>query len=167
MSLFKLDSSYNDHLDFQLLQNGWANLYWQENILLSHLEWFKKENYKIVELDCANWTATNRLLYELGLLLDFPDYYGKNLDALNDCLSHIEINDSGTVVVFKHFQVVEKSFAHTLLDIFALNARRHLLFGKKLLMLVQVDDADYKIDLIGATPVLWNDAESLDTARGV
>lgn len=167
MSAFKPNVSNIDRLDFQILQNGWTNVYWQERILLTDLHWFEKENYKIVELDCTRWTASNRLLYELGLLLDFPDYYGKNLDALNDCLSNIEITDAGTVVVFKHFQTIEKSFAFTLLDIFALNARRHLLFGKKLLTLVQVDDPTYHMEPIGATSVLWNNAEGLDAARGV
>ena len=89
------------------------------------------------------------------------------MDAFNDCLSDIEINDNGTIVVFRHFQLIENKFAHTLLDIFADNSRRNILFGKKLLTLVQVDNPNYQINPIGSTPVLWNGAERLNSKRGL
>src|SRR5678809_1679452 len=88
-------------------------------------------------------------------------YYGENLDALNDCLSDIEINEPGLVIVFRHFQIVDKDIAHSLLDIFARNSRLHNLFGKRLLTLVQVDNPNYQIDPVGSSSVLWNGAESV------
>lgn len=67
---------------------------------------------------------------DLRKKLDFPDYYGENFNALNDCLSDIEIKGSGVVIVFRNFQNLDKFIAHTLLDIFALNSRQHILFEK-------------------------------------
>ena len=38
---------------------------------------------------------------ELKLSLNFPDYYGENLDALNDCLSEIESEHLIYVLTYK------------------------------------------------------------------
>ena len=38
---------------------------------------------------------------ELKSALDFPDYYGKNLDALNDCLSEIESDHLVYILTYK------------------------------------------------------------------
>lgn len=38
---------------------------------------------------------------ELKSALDFPDYYGKNLDALNDCLSEIESDHLIYILTYK------------------------------------------------------------------
>lgn len=38
---------------------------------------------------------------ELKSALDFPDYYGKNLDALNDCLSEIESDPLVYILTYK------------------------------------------------------------------
>ncbi len=167
MTAFKDNPEEWQRLDYQILQNGWTSLYWQQDILVLDIGWFKNEDFKIIEIDCINWTESNTFLIELGRLLDFPDYYGKNLDAFNDCLSDIEIDGKGTVVVFRHFDHIENKFAHTLLDIFADNSRRHILFGKKLLTLIQVDNPNYQIDPIGSSPVLWNGAEWLNSKRGL
>jgi hypothetical protein len=32
---------------------------------------------------------------DLAALLEFPDYYGRNLDALNDCLRDVAAADYG------------------------------------------------------------------------
>lgn len=55
--------------------------------------------------------------------------------------------------------------AYTLLDIFATNARRHILFGKRMILLAQVSDPDYQMEPIGGTPVTWNPKEWMDADR--
>ena len=67
---------------------------------------------------------------------------------------HIDGHDTGSVIVFKIFECVEKSYAHDLRDIFAANARSHMLFGKKLITLVQVSDPAFETGLVGATAVM-------------
>ena len=42
---------------------------------------------KTVYLDCANLTQRESAHAYLARTLDLPDYYGKNLDALYDCLT--------------------------------------------------------------------------------
>ena len=155
MAFFQDNPEDWKRLDCRILQNGWASLYWQQPALENDLNWFKEQNFEIVYFDCSQWRNTQILHNDFRTRFHFPDYYGENLNALNDCLSELEINDSGLVIVFYHFQSVKPKLAHTLLDIFANHSRRYMLVGKKLLTLVQVDNPKYRIDNIGSCPVLW------------
>lgn len=168
MAFFKNDNQRGDRLDWNILQNGWISLYWREELIVKDILWFRKENFKVVEMDCATW-ATKEVIHEdLKQHLNFPDYYGKNLDAFNDCLYSIDMDDTaGFVIVFRSFQHVEKSYGFQLLDILAGNSRGHMLFGKKLITLVQVDDPRFETEPVGAVPVLWNQAEWLNSSRGL
>jgi RNAse (barnase) inhibitor barstar len=159
MAVFKNRPEEWQRLDWQILQNGWTSLYWQQAVLEKDLNWFRKEKYRIVDFNCTNWTNPSLVHKDLKKQLEFPDYYGENLDALNDCLSDLEINETGTVIVFRHFQTIDTDFAHGILDIFARNSRLHNLFGNRLITLVQVDDPKYKIKPVGCSAVLWNGAE--------
>lgn len=44
---------------------------------------------KKVILDCEKLLQRKQANLYLAEMLDFPDYYGKNLDALYDCLTEI------------------------------------------------------------------------------
>lgn len=102
--------------------------------------------------------------------------FGQNLDAVNDCLSDVASGDYGrhpdaaglvvVLVAFDSFAALDRKTAQSLLDIFASQARRALLIGHRLICLVQSNDPGLRFDPVGATPVLWNDAESNDSQRG-
>jgi len=167
MAAFENKPDEWQRLDWQILQNGWISLYYQTSVLDNDLNWFKTENYKIADFDCTKWTDENILHIDIKKKLGFPDYYGENFNALNDCLSGLEVKEPGLVIVFRNFQNLDIGIAHDLLDIFALNSRQHMLFGEKLLTLVQVDNPNYQIDPVASSPVLWNGAEWLDSKRGL
>src|SRR5438046_10079897 len=104
MAIFQDNPDEWQRLDYRIFQNGWTSLYWQQNVLDTDIEWFRKEDFKIVDFDCSFWTDINNIHQDLKTKLNFPDYYGKNLDALNDCLSDLDISDRGFLIVFRHFQ---------------------------------------------------------------
>ncbi|MFH8735357.1 MULTISPECIES: barstar family protein [unclassified Streptomyces] len=107
--------------------------------------------------------------------MSFPDYYGQNLDALNDCLRDVESYEYGTtrdatglVIVFTsygRFARAEPRTAQIVLDILADRARSAALFGHRIMCLVHSNDPDISFEPVGAMPVQWNDAERLDSSR--
>ena len=165
MTIFRNSPDEWQRLDWAILQNGWTSLYWRNEILENDLDWFKKETYNIVDFNCKLWTDEIEMHRQLKQKLNFPDYYGENYDALNDCLSDLEILDEGLLITFRHLDSIDIKTIHILLDVFANNARRQLLFGKRIIILAQVDNPNFKIDPIGATPVMWNGQEWLDSTR--
>jgi hypothetical protein len=108
---------------------------------------------------------------ELASKLEFPDYYGKNLDALNDCLRDIAVPDSGgRVFVFNRYDVFTAKLpdvAWHLLDIIDGNAWLHLLFGGRLFALVQSDNPGIQFPPIGSRTAMWNPREWLSQNRGL
>jgi RNAse (barnase) inhibitor barstar len=107
----------------------------------------------------------------MATTLSFPDYYGMNLNAMNDCISDLEVPAEGGLVLvfsrFDSFSLRHRDVAQGVLDLLADNARRFLLFGRRLLVLVQSDDPRIAFEPVGATAVSWNPKEWLNTNRGL
>ena len=165
MAIFQNDPDVWKRLDWAILKNGWTSLYWNIAVLENDLTWLEREQYAIVGFDCSTWTSGKVMHQQLRQKLGFPDYYGENLAALNDCLSELEIRESGLVVVFRHLDSIDTNQIQLLLDSFAHASRWHLLFGNRLMVLAQVDNADFKAAPVGACSIMWNMSEWLDSDR--
>jgi RNAse (barnase) inhibitor barstar len=172
MAVFRSEDRVSPHrLDWRLLQNGPVALYVQPAVLAEDGAWLREHGYEVRILDCAAWRSVEDFHRAVAAELRFPGYYGHNLHALNDCLSDIEIPEEGGLVIeflrYDNFAAVSRDAAQAALDIIAINARRHLLFGRRLLALVQSDDPHIRFDPVGASPVTWNPREWTNASRGV
>ena len=146
-------------------------MYWQRRLLETDAQWLVDHAYRLYRFDCDRWSSDQRALVEMGIALEFPDYYGRNLDAFNDCLGDLEIPvDGGAGIVllrYDHFAMQSPVAAQAVLDIIADNARSFMLFGRRLVTLVQSDNPRLSFDAVGATPVMWNSSEWLNKNRGL
>jgi RNAse (barnase) inhibitor barstar len=164
--IFEDNNDSWQRLDFRIIQRGWISLYSNESILSTDINWFKKENYKIIEFECENWLEEILMFNEINRKLKFPEYFGYNYDALNDCLSDIIIENSGLVIVFRNIDSgLNIDTIHNILDTFVTNARLHFLFGKRMIILVQVSNSRINIKPVGSYPICWNDKEWLISDR--
>jgi len=102
-----------------------------------------KRGYQIARIDAAAPATEREFLGAIGAALDFPDYYGHNLDALNDCMRDV-VNQvygwrpgtAGLVIVFTGYQTAAARWPRTAqltLDIMARAARDADLAGRRLL----------------------------------
>lgn len=140
------DNVYDEQpLDFHRLQNGATTLYTTRTALENDLVWFRERQYEIgtVDLDGIG-TDVRRLHQRLAAALRFPDWYGHNLDALNDLLGHLDVPiESGRVIVLdslEHVHRVDKNLPPKLCSIFQRASYRRLLFGRRLLFFLVSDD---------------------------
>src|ERR1044072_5062261 len=152
-------------------QDGAVPLYFRPEFLAEDAVWLKAHLYRLDEFDCSSWDSVEAMHEAVAKGLEFPDYYGRNLDGLNDCLRDIEIPEaSGRVIVFHRYDLFASKFpreSYHLLDIIETNSRLHLLLGRRLLALVQSDDPTISFDSVGAHPVSWNRREWLNKRRGL
>lgn len=171
MATFSGNASDFERLDWRLLQNGAVALYFQRGVLHEDVVWLRAHAYEVVELDCLGWGDEKDMHRALSAALSFPDYYGMNLDALNDCMAEVDVPDEGGLVLaflrFDAFAMRQREVAEGVLDILADNARRFLLFGRRLLVLLQSDEPHLSFAPVGATAVSWNPKEWLDKDRGI
>ncbi|MEX0968596.1 MAG: barstar family protein [Bacteroidia bacterium] len=155
-------------LDLQILQNGAISMYHDQIILDKDLNELKKLDYQIADFNTSTWTPTTAH-QELKNGLDFPAYYGENLDALNDCLGDLNPTDQkGLVIVFRHFDNIattDKEWCEGLLDVITEQSRQWLLTNKRLIGLIQSDDPDLSFSKLGGLNPTWNGEEWIDDKR--
>jgi hypothetical protein len=75
-----------NRLDFDLLRESPVTLYRSREVLAEHLAWLRRHGYAVHELDCSGWSSEADFHDAVSRTLGFPGYYGRNLDAFNDCL---------------------------------------------------------------------------------
>lgn len=158
-------------LDYGLMQNGSVNLYFRLEVLAEDILGLKELDYQIDKFDCTTWESIDEMHNQISEKLNFPDYYGRNLDSLNDCLSDIEIREeSGRVLVFHRFDdftVKEPDVCWHLLDIISHNSWAHLLFGNRFFALAQSNNPEIHFDNLGSRSAMWNRKEWLNSSRGL
>ena len=169
MTAFRDEPETFNRVDWQLLQNGPINLYWRDEYLAEHCRWLGDNGYQLNQVDSSAWDTEQAMHHDVALCLGFPDYYGKNLHALNDCVSDLAVPATGgRAIVFRKYDAFARacpSAAQILLDILADQSRRFLLFGLRLITLVQSDDPSIEFVPVGATSVNWNPREWLNSSR--
>ena len=152
MAAFQHDRDYQN-LDYRLLRQGTITLYLDAGILAEDISWLETNNYQVNSFDCLKWNDKSEMHEDFFVTLDFPEYYGKNLDALNDCIYGLEINDEGgRVLVFHRFDIFAAKFpkiAWNVLDIIGGVSRFYLLNGKRFIVLVQSSDQTIKFAPFG------------------
>lgn len=150
-------------LDFDLLRESPVSLYFSVEVLGEHLGWLREHQYLVHSFDCSRWASEGDFHTDVGRSLAFPNYYGRNLDAFNDCLHGIDVpEDGGTVMAFLAFDTffsLSPDRHWHILDIIACRSRSFLLQGRRLLALVHSGDRHLGIKPVGARPVLWNSTE--------
>src|SRR5271156_3075441 len=86
VAAFSLDADTAGPSDFAIVHDGGLAMYWALEVLADAEKEFEGIGYMAVGLDATDWDEA-RLHRDFAAALDFPDYYGHNLDALADCLS--------------------------------------------------------------------------------
>lgn len=59
-------------------------------------------------LDGNNMTTLDRVYDELEQVFDLPDYFGRNLDALEECLADMAEEEGSLSIIVRHASVVEE-----------------------------------------------------------
>lgn len=151
---------------FLLATNGPVTLFRSREVLAETTAWLAEHGYQLVGLAAGGWTTLAGFHEDIKAGLDFPDYYGHNLDAFNDCMRDVATYDygaspdaTGTVLVFTGYDAFagrEPRAAQVILDIIAGTARSAMLVGHRLLCLVQSDDPRLGFEPLGATRAEWS-----------
>ncbi len=144
MACFNNSPEDHQRLDWQILRDGAIALYWRDEYLREDTQWFIDHGYRAYEFDCAAWTSKDDLFSAFGTALDFPEWWGRNFDALNDCMDDIPLTEeNGAVLVLTHFDSyargcgavrlpIGRTQSNVLLDIIARASRFHLLNRRRL-----------------------------------
>jgi hypothetical protein len=162
-------------LDFRLMINSPVTLFWRTNLFAETLDWMRRHGYTTVSLDASGWADDDDLHRDIAAALDFPAYYGRNLEALNDCMRDVAGYKYGTTRQATGLLIALSGYdtftrrrprtAQTVLNILAKQSRSAMLAGHRILCFVQSTDPTIDFDPVGATAVLWNSAEWLDAKR--
>ncbi|MCC9311657.1 barstar family protein [Kitasatospora sp. RB6PN24] len=153
----------------QLSRNTSVTLYWRRPLLDRTTARLRAQGCRVAQVDTTGWADQHDLHRDLAAALHFPEYYGHNFDALNDCLRDVFDDTAAPLALvltgFDHYARIDPGGAHVLLDVIAGQARVHAVSGCHLLCLVQSDDPQLALEPVGAVPVMWNDAEWLNASR--
>lgn len=150
----------DENIDLGIIGKGFVSLYHDEAILSYDVDLLRKKQYKIIEFGGSTIATREELHASLEHKLNL-EYYGRNFDGFEDRLIDYKIDENGVVLVFRHLDKLDIDTISILLDIFAIKSRRKFAIGLKLLVLVQFDNPNFKMEKpIGAINFnLWNDKE--------
>ena len=179
MTVFSGDPSEWERLDWQLFQNGAVAMYFRPNVLSEDLSWLRDHGYRTFEFNCDRWTSETIVHNDFKQTLNFPDSYGRHLDALHDSLSDITVPpDGGVALVLYHYDsyvatagalpaAPGRPYSEVILDILAGTSRFFLLTGLRFLVMIQSNDPRMRFDRLGCVTATWNPREWLDKSLGL
>ncbi len=162
-----------DRADWPLLQNGAVNLFWKNEIFDAALGQLKIIGYRVLKFD---FTTLEQFKSDLSIAFEWQENFGYpnwtgNLDALNDGFRYGPFNLSDKIVIaIQNFDILVKQDADLsfhLLDMIERHSRDYLLFGKRLIGVIQTNDPKYECASIGATGAQWNSKECLNSSRNL
>ncbi|MFF0706368.1 barstar family protein [Streptomyces tendae] len=160
----------------EYMSNTFVTLFWRRRLLAEAVRRLENRGFRVVHLEAHAWATERDMHQAVATALQFPDYYGHNLDALNDCLGDVacfgsyEETAEGIGLVlsltdYDRFAAASPRAAQIVLDILADQARRAAVVQRRFFALVHSNDPGIRFEPVGAMPVMWNSDEWADSSR--
>ncbi|MFJ2420778.1 barstar family protein [Streptomyces brevispora] len=73
----------------EYMNNTFVTLFWRRRLLTEAELRLEERGFRVVRLAAGEWASEQDMHRDVAAALQFPDYYGHNLDALNDCLGDV------------------------------------------------------------------------------
>ncbi len=153
---------------------GLIELYFKAEVLNTAIEKLESRGAHTIRVDAGSWES-DTVLASLANALEFPNHFGKNLDALADCLFDAVSGEYGypadaplkllAIYQFDSFVSVDPEKAKAVLDILYEAAIMGLKLGKPFLVLLQSDDGALTLPSVGTQSISWNRAEFSSSRR--
>lgn len=167
MIQFMENEQYNP--ETYILRNGSVSLYSKTEALKEDIDWFRSRGYKVYTIDCKEWNSLEDFHQSVSLNLEFPSYYGRNMDAFSDSICELKFgNHTGILIVLLHYNLFVEKFpkqSFYVVDDISSASRRYLIEGLKLIALIETEDYNLSIPLVGASPVCWNLREKFSSIK--
>lgn len=154
---------------------GFTQLYHRRSRLETDADLLRDQGWDSVRILASGWANERDMHDALATAFQLPRYYGRNLNALVDCLRDIVSGDYGfarlaaggviSIIGFDSLFRQAGGPAHALLDVLARASLEGVLRGFPMVTLVQSDDPELQLAPVGDQAVLWNPAEWLGSAR--
>jgi hypothetical protein len=177
MSFFGNNPEDWERLDWQILRDGAIHLYWRSEYLAEDERWFADHGYRLYRFDCSTWTSSDEMFADFGRVLEFPDWWGRNINALDECMADLAIGTgAGAALLLSNFDIYffgsgaatlmsGRIEAEVVLDIISRASQFQLLNGRRLVALIQTKDPKLHIGKLGGMAPCWNRREWLDAKR--
>lgn len=146
MAAFSTDDVFGNRLDFDIARGGFVRRLPFGVTLRDAESWLRHEGYRVIEMRAEGWVDVRDMHATFAAALSFPDHYGKNLAALNDCMSDVaeaafgwDMSEAGVVLVllgFDRFAERLPQTAHDVRDILGRQGSYAALFGNRLLTIL-------------------------------
>jgi hypothetical protein len=163
------DGQEYERLDWSILSFGPVAMFRKDVVLADAIAWLERHGYTVAQAGCGACQSEQDVLWTIGQALGFHKWPSPNLNGFNDDCRHITVSeDGGTAVVLRRFEQIAHQFpdfARKVLDIFAWASWDNLLFGRRLLCLVQSEDAWVQFGPVGGREPWWNAREWLNADR--
>src|ERR1700722_722126 len=95
MAPFNQQDEQVQGIDWQILRDGGVALYWRRELFDEDLDWFHQRHYQVFSFDCERWTSSQEMNRDFQRTLNFPAYYGRTLDSLDECVCDCPVPDLG------------------------------------------------------------------------
>lgn len=166
-----MSSAWTAWPDWPYIRDGAITLFWRAEKYEEAMRVLEQAHYRLVRVDCD---TVQGFCIALGTGLDWQGQFGYqpwsgNLNALAEGLADPPFSRKGRLAVcltgFHRLARADQSFALGVLDVLAAGARDRLAEGRRLVVLVQTDDARFQTAALGGRSANWNAAEWPDSAR--
>jgi Barstar (barnase inhibitor) len=156
--------------DYSLLQNGAVTLFWRSSVMDRAIEILKQLDYRLIDIDATGLRSVQALRDAFANEIpELPRRYFGNYDAFMEALFDMDFAPGGVAIALRNYDAFFHRVpgdARTLLDIIESASRLCLLYGRRTVCLVQVQDQTIDFGLLGGRHPRWNDAELMHSARG-
>jgi hypothetical protein len=157
--------------------NAFLYLYVRRSYFDEDLTILRAHGWGHVALDASHWQDGDAMDDAFATAFGFPEYYGRNFNALLDCMrgtaaggemTEVEFHPPGGVLTIARLDAFahrQPSLAQGMCEVLATWCLENLINGRPRLVLAQSDDPDLLIEPAASSVACWNPREWATATR--